>query len=218
MRPARCDSPRSTLERIERDQWLTRRRVRGVFRMRSASLTLSSGVSSSRLAPIVGPDADAKNCQSPTRSSRRGSRHRRPNPRSRIGSQLHERAAEFAGLLSGSDRGRATNARELVGARLRGRSSRARWGLADRGARETDAVWRFLRSGVVTVLPIADHDLPELEALMRKYHDRPMDFADATWVHLAGREALSTVFTVDHDDFETYRIGARKRFRLLPSR
>jgi uncharacterized protein len=83
---------------------------------------------------------------------------------------------------------------------------------------ETDAVWRFVRSGAVTVLPIADHDLPDLEALMRKYHDRPMDFADATLVHLAEREALSTVFTVDHDDFETYRMGARKRFRVLPGR
>jgi predicted nucleic acid-binding protein len=85
-------------------------------------------------------------------------------------------------------------------------------------AGETDAVWRFVRSGAVTVLPIADHDLPTLETLMRKYHDRPMDFADATLVHLAEREALSTVFTVDHDDYETYRIGARKRFRVLPAR
>ena len=85
-------------------------------------------------------------------------------------------------------------------------------------AREMDTVWRFLRSGVVTVLPISDADLPALEALMRKYHDRPMDFADATLVHLAEREGLSTVFTVDHDDFETYRIGGRKRFRILPDR
>jgi predicted nucleic acid-binding protein len=53
---------------------------------------------------------------------------------------------------------------------------------------------------------------------MRRYADRPMDFADATLVHVAEREALSTVFTVDHDDFETYRIGARKRFRIFPAR
>lgn len=83
---------------------------------------------------------------------------------------------------------------------------------------ETDAVWRFIRSGVVTVLPIADRDLPSLEALMRKYRDRPMDFADATLVHLAESESFSTVFTIDHDDFDTYRIGGRKRFRILPVR
>jgi hypothetical protein len=30
------------------------------------------------------------------------------------------------------------------------------------------------------------------------YRDRPMDFADATLVHLAERESLITVFTIDH--------------------
>ena len=35
---------------------------------------------------------------------------------------------------------------------------------------------------------------------------------------LAEREGLATVFTIDNDDFETYRIGARKRFRILPGR
>lgn len=45
-----------------------------------------------------------------------------------------------------------------------------------------------------------------------------MDFADATLVHLARRESLSTVFTVDHNDFETYRIEGRRRFRIVPER
>lgn len=85
-------------------------------------------------------------------------------------------------------------------------------------ARETDLAWAFIRSGALTVLPISDGDLPDLEALMAKYRDRPMDFADATLVHLAQRESLATVFTIDHDDFETYRAGGRKRFRTLPGR
>jgi predicted nucleic acid-binding protein len=84
--------------------------------------------------------------------------------------------------------------------------------------REMDITWRFVRSGALTVAPIADRDLPDIEALMRKYHDRPMDYADATLVHLADRESLSTVFTIDHDDFETYRVGGRKRLRILPSK
>jgi predicted nucleic acid-binding protein len=45
-----------------------------------------------------------------------------------------------------------------------------------------------------------------------------MDFADATLVHLAERESLTTVFTVDHDDFDTYRVGGRQRFRIVPAR
>jgi uncharacterized protein len=51
---------------------------------------------------------------------------------------------------------------------------------------------------------------------MSRYWDRPMDFADATLVHLAKREALSTIFTVDYADFETYRIDGRRRFRIRP--
>jgi len=84
--------------------------------------------------------------------------------------------------------------------------------------REVELAWSFIRSGAVSVLPILDGDLPDIETLMRKYHDRPMDFADATLVHLAQRESVSTVFTIDHDDFETYRVAGRKRLRILPSR
>jgi predicted nucleic acid-binding protein len=65
---------------------------------------------------------------------------------------------------------------------------------------------------------ITDGDLPALEALMARYRDRPMDFADATLVHLAARESLTTILTVDNDDFETYRITGRRRFRVLPGR
>jgi predicted nucleic acid-binding protein len=53
---------------------------------------------------------------------------------------------------------------------------------------------------------------------MMRYADRPMGFAEATLVHLAEREQLTTVLTVDHADFETYRIGGRGRFRILPAR
>lgn len=84
--------------------------------------------------------------------------------------------------------------------------------------RRPGAAWGFIRSGVVTVLSIDDADLPSLDHLMRQYADRPMDFADATLVHLARREQLSTVFTIDHDDFETYRIEGRRRFRIVPAR
>jgi uncharacterized protein len=81
-----------------------------------------------------------------------------------------------------------------------------------------DAAWTFLRSGAVTVLPIDDEDMADLEMLMERYKDRPMDFADATLVHLARRENLVTIFTIDHDDFETYRIEGKRRFRIVPSR
>jgi len=81
-----------------------------------------------------------------------------------------------------------------------------------------DKAWRFVLSGAILVRPVADSDLSALQDLMARYKDRPMDFADATLVLLAARESLSVILTVDHDDFETYRIGGRKRFTVLPAR
>ncbi len=69
-----------------------------------------------------------------------------------------------------------------------------------------EGAWRFVRSGALRLAEIQDSELQEIHALMSRYWDRPMDFADATLVHLAKRESLSTIFTVDHADFETYRI------------
>jgi predicted nucleic acid-binding protein len=80
------------------------------------------------------------------------------------------------------------------------------------------AAWKLVHSGAITLGTLTDADLPALEQLMAKYQDRPMNFADATLVHLAKREGIHTIFTVDNDDFETYRIDARKRFRVLPGR
>jgi predicted nucleic acid-binding protein len=82
---------------------------------------------------------------------------------------------------------------------------------------EMETAWKFLRSGAIRLAVIEDSELTEIQTLMSRYWDRPMDFADATLVYLAGREVLSTVFTVDHEDFNTYRIEARKRFRILPA-
>ena len=84
--------------------------------------------------------------------------------------------------------------------------------------REVDAAWQLVRSGALTIGRIEDDDLVSLQALMVRYRDRPMDFADATLVHLARRESLKTIFTVDNDDFETYRIDGRRRFDIVPGR
>lgn len=82
---------------------------------------------------------------------------------------------------------------------------------------ETEAAWKFVRSGAVTLAVIDNSELSEVQALMERYCDRPMDFADATLVYLAKREKLTAVFTVDQADFETYRIEGRRRFRILPA-
>ncbi len=81
-----------------------------------------------------------------------------------------------------------------------------------------DATWRFLLSGAITILPITDQDLPEIDKLMERYADRPMDFADATLVRVGSRHNLTTIFTIDHDHFETYRMERKRKFRIVPGR
>jgi uncharacterized protein len=83
---------------------------------------------------------------------------------------------------------------------------------------DVDAANRLVRSGAIAILPIDDYDMASILGLMPTCRDRPMDLADATLVHVAKRESMATVFSVDHDDFETYRIDGRKRFRIVQTR
>jgi predicted nucleic acid-binding protein len=58
---------------------------------------------------------------------------------------------------------------------------------------------------------------PELEAaaaLMERYSDTPMDYADATLVLLADALRLNTVLTLDRRGFATYRTPSRRAFKL----
>jgi predicted nucleic acid-binding protein len=51
---------------------------------------------------------------------------------------------------------------------------------------------------------------------MAKYHDLPMDLADASLVRVAERDQIDRVFTIDRRDFEIYRPARISRFRILP--
>jgi predicted nucleic acid-binding protein len=87
------------------------------------------------------------------------------------------------------------------------------------GSQEHDlkAAWKLLRTGAIQVLSIDNQDMAAIESLMLRYRDRPMDFADATLVHLAQRESVSYILTVDHTDFSIYRIGSKRKFDVHPA-
>jgi hypothetical protein len=55
---------------------------------------------------------------------------------------------------------------------------------------------------------------PEIERLLHKYRDQPISLADACLIHLAGEIGTGDIFTLDHD-FEVYRWGRNRAFRLL---
>jgi uncharacterized protein len=90
--------------------------------------------------------------------------------------------------------------------------------LAGDSRADMEAAWALIRTGAIVLAAIEDAELRDVHTLMSRYWDRPMDFADATLVYLAKRESLTTILTVDHADFDTYRIEGRRRFRVLPAK
>ena len=71
-----------------------------------------------------------------------------------------------------------------------------------------------LQGGIV-LIPSSDVSLKRCRSLLEKYADLPIDFADATLIVAAEELNTDLVFTFD-SDFHIYRIGGRKRFRILP--
>lgn len=76
--------------------------------------------------------------------------------------------------------------------------------------------WGFVRSSLTEITSMNADDLPHLEALMEKYADRPMDYADATLVRAGERLGLTTILTLDRADFQTYRMAGKRKFTVLP--
>jgi uncharacterized protein len=69
--------------------------------------------------------------------------------------------------------------------------------------------------GAYRIHPSAEHDLPQLRALMEKYADLPMDLADASLVLLAEQRGDGRILSTDQRDFRTYRFKQHKPFQNL---
>ena len=79
-----------------------------------------------------------------------------------------------------------------------------------------DALLTWIEASTPSVAELNLGDIPSIRAMMAKYRDVPMDFADASLVCLAQRLALEVVFTLDRD-FHTYRLAGRSRFKVIPA-
>jgi uncharacterized protein len=78
----------------------------------------------------------------------------------------------------------------------------------------TVRLFRWATAGGMEVLPFGKDELSSATDWMERYADRPMDLADASLVLAAMSTGVTTVWTLDRTDFETYRLPGRKRFRL----
>ena len=74
----------------------------------------------------------------------------------------------------------------------------------------------FLLRGAFLLAPQSPQSLKRTAALMEKYRDVPMDYADATLVALGEELGTDMVFTLDRRGFSTYRLPQRKAFQLVP--
>ena len=77
-----------------------------------------------------------------------------------------------------------------------------------------DALLKLVTRGDLVVADLTTADLERCRALMARYRNVPMDFADATLVVVAERRRLHRIFTLD-SDFRIYRVG-RACFELIP--
>jgi len=76
---------------------------------------------------------------------------------------------------------------------------------------------QFCLQGGAMVKAWTDARAQRASELMRKYHDVPMDFADASLVALSEELGTPNVFTLDLRGFRAYRWRTRRTFRIYPS-
>jgi predicted nucleic acid-binding protein len=82
--------------------------------------------------------------------------------------------------------------------------------------RPLDRIAEAHASGIFDFLPLGADDLPPIAALMRRYESARLQFADAALAHLAERENIRTVFTLDRRDFSLIRLKRGRSLRLIP--
>jgi predicted nucleic acid-binding protein len=78
------------------------------------------------------------------------------------------------------------------------------------------AALEFILRGAFQLVPSSHASLQRVAALMERYRNVPMDFADATLVALGEELDTDWVFTLDRRGFSTYRMNRRKPFRVIP--
>jgi predicted nucleic acid-binding protein len=93
----------------------------------------------------------------------------------------------------------------------------------------TEAAWLLRRSpalvmdllqsvstGFLELLPLSGLEADALAGLMTRYASLRPQLADAALIHLANRDGIDTIFTLDRRDFTVYRSAKNRPFRIVP--
>lgn len=82
--------------------------------------------------------------------------------------------------------------------------------------RAVSLLLRRVSEGIPAILPLSGRDAGPIADLLQKYESLRPELADAALVHLANRESIDTIFTLDRRDFAVYRSARNRSFRLIP--
>lgn len=84
--------------------------------------------------------------------------------------------------------------------------------LLNPGSLGAENLCSFVIQEGLTVWPMDNASLFRSFDLMKRYADHPMDLADASLVAAAETFKTRRIFTIDRDDFETYRVKIGHRY------
>jgi hypothetical protein len=84
-----------------------------------------------------------------------------------------------------------------------------------RGHPAQAALWGLWTARRLVLHDLSNDEVGRVIALMEKYQDQPMDFADASLVATAEYLGLRRVFTLD-SDFYVYRLADGSAFEIVP--
>ena len=91
----------------------------------------------------------------------------------------------------------------------------AAWLLRDR-SRALAQLYAGAKTGVFQLVSLDEHCLESIAALASQYQGLRPQLADLALLHLAEREGIETIFTLDRRDFTAFKLKDRKTLRLLP--
>jgi uncharacterized protein len=75
----------------------------------------------------------------------------------------------------------------------------------------------WVRMSKFRLLSLEADDMESVAEILARYADQQFDFADAALMHLAERESMETVFTIDQRHFSVYRTSTGRSLTIRPA-
>lgn len=81
---------------------------------------------------------------------------------------------------------------------------------------DIQAMLRACRGELFQFVDLSADDMDEVARILDQYGNLELQLADACLLHLAQREGIRTLFTLDRRDFEVMRLKGNRRLKLIP--